>query len=181
MKTHKNLKGLLILFAGVVMVLGIVYTTVAFLQTKTTPLENEFVYAEVSSEVVEDFVDGDTTKSNVRIENTGNTAAYIRATFVITFQNDANEVSSKVPVENTDYTIVPGTGWTLQSEDGYYYYNEIVESGDETSNLINSIVSLDHPEGYTLSVEIIADAIQATPPEAVQQAWPLSGLGGNGQ
>ena len=29
------------------------------------------------------------------------------------------------------------------------------------------------PEGYSLSVEIIADAIQSVPKEAVESSWPV--------
>lgn len=82
---------------------------------------------------------------------------------------------SKQPVLGTDYTIALGTsGWTIGT-DGYYYYDPAVPSGSTTANLINSLVSLKAPQGYTLAVDILADAIQATPIEAVREAWPASG------
>lgn len=74
--------------------------------------------------------------------------------------------------------------WDWNSDDGYYYYKKRVESSGRTSNLINLCYPLENgPDGYTLSVEIIAQTIQAigytdeTNPKgeipAYQDAWGL--------
>ncbi len=171
--THTKTKTVFLLLAFIVLVISLVSTTVAYLSTQTNPIENTFAYDKVTSEVIETF-DG-TTKSDVKIMNAGNTEAYIRATFIITFQNATGDVHSTQPVLGTDYTIALGTsGWTIGT-DGYYYYDPAVPSGSTTANLINSLVSLKAPQGYTLAVDILADAIQATPIEAVREAWPASG------
>ena len=156
--THTKTKTVFLLLAFIVLVISLVSTTVAYLSTQTNPIENTIAYDKVTSEVIETF-DG-TTKSDVKIMNAGNTEAYIRATFIITFQNDAGDVHSTQPVLETDE---------------YYYYDQAVQSGSTTANLINSLVSLNAPQGYTLAVDILADAIQATPIEAVREAWPASG------
>jgi hypothetical protein len=47
----------------------------------------------------------------------------------------------------------------------------------QTAVLINSCTTLQSLDGYTLSVEILAQAIQAEPAQAVADAWgTVSGL-----
>lgn len=164
-------RSFVVLAALLVLVLGIVGTTLAWLTDKTTDLTNTFEYAQVSCEVKEDF--DYNTKSNVRVKNTGTTDAYIRATYVVTWQDDNGNVSGQ-PVQNADYTINLNTAdWT--EKDGYYYYKNVVPAGKLTSNLINSCKVKDGvtpPTGYHLCVEILATAIQSQPVSAVNEAWP---------
>ena len=78
-------RSFVVLAALLVLVLGIVGTTLAWLTDKTKDLTNTFEYAKVSCEVLETVTQ--TTKSDVRIKNTGNTDAYIRATYVVTIRD----------------------------------------------------------------------------------------------
>lgn len=166
-------KGLLATLAILIVLVGLVSGTVAFLATTTPPKENAFTYGQVRSEVIETF--NGTTKSDVQIKNTGNTDAYIRATIVISFQNATGDVHSKQPVQGTDYFIDFGTSdWTVGS-DGYYYYGPVVSSGSTTTNLIDSLSSNNTaPQGYTLSVEILGDSIQSSPEAAVIDSWGVT-------
>lgn len=159
------------LAALLVLVLGIVGTTLAWLTDTTTDLTNTFEYAKVSCSVEETFENN--VKSDVKVKNTGNTNAYIRATYVVTWQDDNGNVSGQ-PVQNTDYTISLNTNdWV--AKDGYYYYKNVVPAGELTNNLINSCKVEDGvtpPTGYHLCVEILATAIQSQPASAVNDAWP---------
>lgn len=170
--------GFVLLILAVVLAIG---GTLAYIIANTVSVENKFTPGEVRCEVLEDF-DKITnfdkiTKSNVRIKNTGNTAAYIRATYVVTWQKEDGTVNGKMPVVGTDYTIVfaENSGWKLIGD--YWYYTSPVAAGGETGVLIASCNLAEGaavPTGYHLSVEIIASAIQSEPASVVAEKWHVA-------
>lgn len=166
--------GFVLLILAVVLAIG---GTLAYIIANTASVENKFTPGEVRCEVLEDF--DKITKSNVRIKNTGNTAAYIRATYVVTWQKEDGTVNGKMPVAGTDYTIdvesAKERGWMLI--DGYWYYTSPVSAGGETGVLIASCKLAEGaavPTGYHLSVEIIASAIQSEPASVVAEKWHVA-------
>lgn len=153
--------------------------TIAYLITDTRPVTNTFTPGNVACAVVESgWKDGNTTKKDVTIQNTGNTDAYIRAAIVVTWQNADGNVLGKAPVLGSDYTLelATDTGWDITTSDGYYYYATAVSANNSTGILINECKVLNPApaEGYTLCVEVLADAIQATPINAVKDAWGVT-------
>lgn len=178
-KKHSRIRmnKLAILFIAVVMLIGaVVGSTVAFLVTKTDPVENKFTYASVSCAVSETF--NGATKENVQIKNTGTTDAYIRATYVVNWLNKDGSIAP-VPQGTTPdgYTLSisenPDNAWT-KGTDGYFYYLKPVAPGEFTKDGSLVYCSVVYPENaeYTLSVEILATAIQSTPASAARNAWP---------
>lgn len=175
--TRRQLAVLLVpLLLTIVIAAGV---TIAFLFTSTKPLENTFTPAHVSCDVLEGD-DGNTfdgvTKSKVRIKNTGNTDAYIRAAVVITWVSDKdNKVSAVKPVAQADYSIAyaQDAGWTFNKADGFWYYTAPVKVNDTTENLIESCTAVagKAPDGFRLSVEIVASAIQSLPTTVVEEQW----------
>lgn len=166
---HK--KGILLLAAAMLILVCGVGGTLAYLVTKTGPVQNTFEPAKVASKVNEPgWNDGNMTKSNVTITNTGDVSAYIRAAIVVTWQDAAGNTMPGVPVLNRDYSISINTGngkeaWT-EGTDGYYYYNSAVSAGEATSNLITSCTSNGtlngtYTDGRRLCVEVIGSAIQS--------------------
>lgn len=170
----RNHKGLAAFAALVLVLCCTVGGTVAWLATTAGPVTNTFTPSHVTTYVDESF-DG-TTKSDVKIQNTGDTDAYIRAAIVCNWVNADGEVYAQMPEPSIgsnvrDYTIDLNTGsdsdkWTkVTGKDGidYYYYNSVVSAGVETANLINSCTEIagKAPEGYRLQVTILADGIQA--------------------
>ena len=167
----------ILLAAVIVLLAGAVGGTWAFLVAQSEPVQNNFTYAHVSCKIDEKF-DG-TTKSDVKIQNTGDIPAYIRARIVVTWKDTSGNVSA-VPVENTDYTIAFNeTDWTQQG--GYWYCKTAVNPDGFTPKLITECKKTGTADGYDLSVEILADAIQSEPANAVKEAWgednPLSKSG----
>lgn len=155
-----------VLIIAVLLLLGAaVGSTVAFLTTKTEPVGNSFEYAKVSCEVTG-------SKENVQIKNTGNTAAYIRAAYVVTWRDADGKVAVSVPGDYS-YTLTENLGnyWS-KGTDGYFYYSLPVFPGSSTEErpLDCAVTYPGNPE-YTLSVEVLAEAIQSEPADAVQQAW----------
>lgn len=170
----------ILLAAVIVLLAGAVGGTWAFLVAQSDPVENNFTYARVSCKVDEKFENG--VKSEVKIQNTGDISAYIRARIVVTWKDASGNVSAAVPVKDTDYTIeFNQKEWT--EKNGYWYCNTVVDATGFTPELITECKKTDNanaPEGYNLSVEILADAIQSEPASAVTEAWgntPLSKSG----
>ena len=164
--------GFVLLILAVVLAIG---GTLAYIIANTASVKNKFTPGEVRCEVEETFKDN--VKSDVKIKNTGNTAAYIRATYVVTWQKDDGTVNGKMPVVGTDYTIefADNTGWELIGD--YWYYTSPVAAGGETGVLIDSCKLAEGaavPTGYHLSVEIIASAIQSEPASVVAEKWHVA-------
>lgn len=171
MKTHKakkkSKKSEMLQNFSIILILLLLVTSVggisAYFVSKTNTIENVFTPGIVACAVSETF-DG-VTKSNVSISNTGNVNAYIRAYIVATWvNNDGAIYGAAAPKAGEDYTIVLGTSW-VEGEDGYYYCQSAVSPGETTPILIHSCTEVEGqaPEGYSLSVEIIASAVQANP------------------
>lgn len=144
--------------------------TLAYLVTSTNSVTNTFTPAHVSTAVDETFENG--VKSDVKIQNTGDIPAYIRAAVIINWA-DANGNVSATPVKTTDYTIKwTKEGWVEHG--GYYYYTAPVAVGALTGQLFTGCElakGVTPPEGYSLQVTILADGIQSEPADAVIQAW----------
>ena len=152
--------------------------------SKPAAVENNFVPGKVACEVQEKF-GADYVKRDVRVQNTGNTDAYIRVLLVFTWKDDAGNIFSNKPQEGIDYQINMDnmylTDWIMQKSDAgvYFYYKKPVAPSTETGKLIESlyqIATVTGPENgtYKLSVDILADAVQADPPEAVADSWGVA-------
>lgn len=159
----------ILLAAVIVLLAGAVGGTWAFLVAQSEPVQNNFTYAHVSCTIDEKFENG--VKSDVQIQNTGDIPAYIRARIVVTWKETSGNVSSTVPVKDSDYTITFNeTDW--KQEGDYWYCKTAVDAKDFTPVLITKCEKTgDAPDGYDLSVEILADAIQSEPANAVKEAW----------
>ena len=175
---HSGAKRSLVLVVSVlVLLLAVAGGTLAWL-TAQDSVNNTFTPAHVTCTVEETF--NGTEKTNVQIKNTSDIPAYIRAYIVVTWKDadDADDnVYGKLPVEGTDYTMTmsSGTAWKKGS-DGYYYYTDAVDSKGKTGVLIKSCTEITGkaPVGCNLSVEIMAEAIQSVPEEAVEDAWGVT-------
>lgn len=186
-----NRKAPVALVAILVLLCCAVAGTVAYLVTSTGPVTNTFTPASVTTQVEEEF--NGTTKSNVRIKNTGNIDAYIRVAVIVNWADDKGNVSG-TPVKDSDYVMDLNidTGTTtnapwFKGSDGYYYCKTAVKSvKQDTKNcytpvLIKSCIKAtgaQAPAGYDLQVTILADGIQSVPADAVQQAWPAVQVSG---
>lgn len=155
--------------------------TVAFLIDQTQEEKNVFTPAEVPPTIVEKFENN--VKENVRVTNLGDVDAYIRAAIVVTWQDTQGNVAPVVPGED-DYTLEISTtdGWSAKQADGYYYYlspvaaNDPKSDADTTGVLISKATQNVEMDGYTLSIEILAQTIQVEGTDAkgnrpIELAW----------
>ena len=158
-----------LLIAIILLISTAVGSTVAFLATKTKPVENSFEYANVSCEVTQNCdTDG---SSIVQVKNTGTISAYIRAAVVANWIDADGNIAASVP-EGYSYDLTCSSGSWAQGNDGFFYYLLPVAPGalTEGSLLTCTVACPENPE-YTLSVEVLAEAIQSTPASAVNEAW----------
>lgn len=177
------------LLVSLVLLVGVaVGGTLAYLVTNTDPIENQFTPSKVTT-TVEEKLDGN-VKKNVKIKNTGDTEAWIRAAVVITWQDEnGNVYGGTQPVAGTDYTIewnvdeqkTDHEKW-FKGKDGFYYWTKPVKSQEEDANncftgvLITEckLVAGKAPEGYALTVEIIGSGIQSKPADVFNDNWGTS-------
>lgn len=169
--------------------------TMAYLVDKSEPVQNTFQPVSVPPEVIEKFENN--IKKDVQIRNNGNIPAYIRAAIVVNWVSvddygNVTGIYGEAPTIcdtptcshetcGKDAVLLVNTGtdslkWTKNN--GYYYHNGSVAAGDLTSILINEAKPLKTltvgDTTYQLSVEILAQSIQAEPDKAVKDAWGMS-------
>lgn len=158
-----------LLLAVVLLVGAVIGTTVALLLTQTAPVVNRFEYAKVTCKVDETF-DGE-AKKDVKIQNTGNIDEYIRATYVVNWLDKDNKIVATVPDGYTyKLTENPDQKWVKYGE-YFYYTSPVAPNGKTDGSLLTCTVTYPENPEYTLSVEILADAIQSVPEAAVKAAW----------
>lgn len=160
-----------LLIAVILLISTAVGSTVAFLATKTEPVENSFEYANVSCKVTQNC---DTDGSIVQVKNTGTISAYIRAAVVANWIDVDGNIAASVP-EGYSYDLTCSSGSWVQGNDGFFYYLLPVAPGASTEgSLLTCTVTCPETPEYTLSVEVLTEAIQSTPASAVNEAWNVA-------
>ncbi len=199
MKKKNITKSMALLLLTILVAGACIGTTLAYITDGTEAVTNTMTPGTVTTAVKETF-DG-TTKSNVQIQNTGNTDAYIRAAVIVTWQKAVTDettgktsylVYGEAP-KSTDYTItwwndeaageLKNDSW-IKGSDGFYYHKASVAPGATTDTLIAKCELNDNvtpPTDYKLCVEIIGSGIQAkgtdgTTPVVVKEWLTNAGL-----
>ena len=146
--------------------------TVAWLTTNTEGITNTFTPSQVSCKVDEKF-DGK-IKESVRIQNTSDIEAFIRVKVIAYRTNkDGQHIGGYATVPAESFSN--DESWFLK--DGYYYYKNAVASKDYTGILINKVdltTPYTDPDGGYLAIDVMAEAIQSVPVDAVKAAWNVS-------
>mgnify|MGYP004663123263 CR=1 FL=1 len=146
--------------------------TLAWLAAGTEDTVNTFSPAEMKITVDEKF-DGE-IKRDVKVVNNSETAVYIRVALVPTWVNAAGEpVAQSASLDDLTFTTeLPESGW-VKGDDGYYYCTSLVPVGSYTPALFTSAVVKENraPDGCTMDLQVLAQAVQATPKDAVIAAW----------
>lgn len=157
--------------------------TLAWMHATSDPVTNTFVPATVTTTVIEDTTDG--TKKDVKIQNTGDVDAYIRAAIVVNLVDDNGNVTVAKP-EHYTMDGLPGQDWL--DVNGYYYYQNKVPAGEVTPNVLFSACKATEniPEGLSLQVTILAEGVQADGTDAegipaVELAWKTVTIGDDGR
>lgn len=143
--------------------------TVAYLFTNTDAVTNTFTPAEPGIEIVEKF-DG-TYKEEITVKNTGDITVYVRVMLVASYQNEAGEVCGTHTAAEPTFTL--GTDWVKIGD--YYYYKKAVPAEQSTGNLLGTSITLDENQDCCkMHVDVLAQAIQAEPTDAVINSWKVT-------
>lgn len=152
-----------LLIAVLLLISTAVGSTAAFLVTKTKPVVEDFAYAQVSCQVTR-------SGNTLGVKNTGTAQAYIRASYAVNWR-DGEGIIAAVRPEGYSCDLDENQGAWVDGGDGYFYYPYPVDPGGEAPSLLTcSVLCPEDPE-YTLSVEVVAEAIQSNPAEAAEEAW----------
>lgn len=175
-KLMKNKIILLIAVLALVLAVGI-GGTVAFLIDRSGPVENVFAPAKVTCAVSESF-DG-TTKDEVKIENTGDTNAFIRATVVgnwvkVNTENNTKEIIAPW-TDDIEYNIGDSDDKWIKIGNYYYYTEEVAPEGMTAVLFTRYTEPANKPAGADhLQLTIVCQAIQSKPAAAVTGVWPVT-------
>ena len=167
-------KAVAFLVLTVALSVAIVGTTIAYIIVKTNELNNTFTPPVVD-------IESDAVAGNI-IKNGSDVDVYLRAAVVVNWVNNSDHsILSTKPVENTDYTLDLGNNW-VKGSDGFYYYTLKVAPDSADILVLDAVTCPTVTNGnYTLTVQVISSAIQATPTDAVVGAWEsVSGVNGDG-
>ena len=178
-KPKRSIKPFLIAFCVCILACAAVSGSLAWLISTPEPVVNTFTPGAVTIQVDETF--NGTTKSYVRIKNTGDVPAYIRVALVPAWVDDEGNIAAK-PASlklNDDCNIAwgkDGSGyeadWFIGS-DGFYYCKTVIEPGASTPILIKSCTVKDGEHKYDFELQIIASAVQSLPTSTVGEVWPV--------
>jgi hypothetical protein len=147
-------------------------STLAYIFTKTMPLDNSFNPVYLTCETVGNV------KTGVKVKNTGTTDGYIRAIVVVNWVKELdNSVHATAVTEGVDYTATWNTSNWQKGTDGFYYYTAPVGVGLYTETLVSDFTRLtEPPQGYTLTAKVLVSAIQTEPTLAVESVWTVTVL-----
>ena len=165
---------------AVALVLSVVFllvlvggSTLAWLSARSVEAENIFTPSQVTCEVTEEFDKGTGVKTNVNVRNTGDTEAYIRVKLVTYRTNEAGDHIGGV-AELPEFTL--GENWV--EHDGYYYYTQpVAPKASPVANLTDSmtlVASYQDADGGSQAIDVMAEAIQSIPADAVRKVWGVS-------
>ena len=143
--------------------------TVAWLTTNTEGITNTFTPSNVTCRVDENF-DGK-VKTNVNVTNTGDIYAFVRVKLVSYRTNDnGDHIGGKADLP----TFTLGTNWVEYG--GYYYYKlPVAPNGGKPASYLTESMTLTETyadaDGGHQSIDVMAEAIQCQPAQAVKDAW----------
>lgn len=175
------------LFIMLVAIIVVATSVAAYYMRNTGEVKNTFNPAGSVNPIIEETFENN-VKSDVYVK-VGETEypVYVRVALDITWQDNEGTVYFFKPAEGVDYNLdldLKPDGW-IKGSDGYYYYTKPIESGGNTPVLIKECKPIyssntsSLPEGYTLSVNVIVQTIQAVGTTdtsnipAYQDAWGI--------
>ena len=157
----------------IVLLVGAVGGSLAYLATNTSDVVNTFTPGEVPPTINETKPENNgNVKKDVSVTNSGNVEAYIRAAVVVNWVDDQGNIVNNPEGHAYMINYSEDTGW-VDGSDGYFYYTKPVAAKGETGKLISSA----YPTAgttYKLQVEIMAQTIQSKPTSVVAEKWGVT-------
>lgn len=156
-------KSVIIVLSIILLVCIGVGATLAYFANSTGPVINTFQSGSAGAKIVE-TIDGN-TKTSITVLNDGDTPVYVRVRLVSYFEDGSgNVLPQDSPAVSFDYN----QAW--KKDGSYYYYYRPVGAGDSTGNLLGSQLAMSENQ----VIEVLADTVQATPANAVEEVWGVT-------
>ena len=168
-RSHINVRLTAIVLATVTLLALAVGGTIAWLNAKTDPVVNSFSYGKITTEIEEKFENN--VKENVAAKNTGSADAFIRIKLVSYRTNgEGQRIGGAAPLQS----FTPGDNWVKYGD--YYYYTLPVAKDCSTGILVDRIelMTYNDADGGYQSIDVVAEAIQSAPTDAITQAWGIT-------
>lgn len=147
--------------------------SLALSKDSANQLTNTFTPVKPDTKVVETF--SDNVKKNVTAKNTGDAAAYVRIQLVsYRVDESGNHIGGTAAIP----TFTPGEGWLRVGTTDVYVYSKAVAPNASASDLIGdtgiTLAAYTDLDGGYQVVEVLSEAIQAQPADAVEEAWGVT-------
>ncbi len=183
----------LLRISAILLVAAVLTTAVnAFMINRSQTFRNNFVPAAVKCEIEEKFSESTNTntKSSIQVKNTGNTDAYIRVRLVIHWEDSKGNVvgrnmdlSESIEGFNEGFdSYFKSEDWVIDGGNYTYYYKKPVAPEGFTEELLKKNITMGpyldtKADGVTYYyypvIEVLAEAVQSKPAEAVEEAWSV--------
>lgn len=179
-RTNKRISPLLWVILIILLLGASVGGVSAYLSASTGALENSFTVDEHPTVKVN-------ADNSITVTNSGY-AVYLRAAIVVNWVNEANgNILAEIPEkgDSGDYSLTLGDNWVKHTDGFYYYRSKIMANTTDTTTTpvvttLSDNTDSPNPEGYTLSMRIAAQTVQAvgttdsTNADAVEDAWGIT-------
>ncbi len=156
-----------VLICGVIAVVSAVSGTATAFLSDNSQINNQFIVGYNTTTVEEDFPtptpvpSGGNVAKTVRVRNQGDVPCYIRV--ALSYSEDLVTLNGL----DTD-------NW-VYGEDGYYYYKNVVDVGDSTTDLFTSVTINGEAEASELVVNVYEESVQtvdgSNPYTDYEEAW----------
>ncbi len=167
-RRRKNKKAGMLFLSLLLIALLAAGGTLAWLSAQTDEVKNTFTPGEITTTITENF-DGE-VKKEINVKNEGNISAYVRVKLVsYRVNSNGDHIGGTTTIPEFNW----GSGWVKFGD--YYYYTQPVAAGATAPNMLGdggiTLEEYTDSDGGKQVIEVMAEAIQSVPDEAVGEAW----------
>lgn len=155
-------KKLIVALCLVLLVTASISATMAYFHRSSDPVINTFHAGSVGAEIQEKVEDN--VKKVITVTNNGASPVYVRIRLVSYYESSEGVVDASKASPTVSFTL--GENWVKVGDDTYYYSVPLA-AGATTADLLGSDVPMEAGQ----VIEVLADTVQATPAQAVKDAW----------
>uniref|UniRef100_UPI004055D7BA hypothetical protein n=1 Tax=Acetatifactor sp. TaxID=1872090 RepID=UPI004055D7BA len=174
------------LFSIALVITTSIGVTAAYYKAESNVVENQFSVGNVTTELVEEFYQKTDTEfvKTPMVTNTGADSCLVRVRMNVTPESllEQKVLDAQGNETNQNYLVIEGwsENWTFKN-DGYYYYNKVLQPGESTDALFTTVhVNYDEAQNPWVDFDIILyqEAVQS---EVVENGQTISGTTAEGR
>lgn len=153
MKNYIKITSLILILIAICLSLNFKNINAYFIDNET--LSSELVFGTVETEIIEDndtkiIVPGEDFKKVVKVKNIGESPCFVRVKVLISPEKYKDTLSLNINTNDWEY------------KNGYYYYKNTLNSGNETTPLFTKLtIPNDLETGDIFDINIYSESIQS--------------------